>query len=115
MESKVNWKYFFAKRFTSFRFAWGAFSLFFSIATFAIVLTDRFQFIDIEWALIVCLAMFLVSSIVLDLTGFRQSINQSESQSNPQMMELCKDVKEIKKEIGLNEKKKVLWADVAIK
>lgn len=70
--------------------------MFLSIATFAIVLTDRLGWLKLDDAIGLCLACFAIAALVLDFTGLRQAVNQSESQSNPQMMDLCMDVKEIK-------------------
>lgn len=96
IREKGDWKRFLSRRFTSFRFAWGFFSLFLSVATFSIVLTDRLPWLDFYSAVIGCLAVFFIASLFFDTTGLRQAVNQSESNSNPQMMDLCKDVKDIK-------------------
>jgi len=92
----MDWKNFFARRFTSFRFTWSVFSLFFSFATFLIVFTDRFKGFSIELVFVIGVIGFFIASIFFDRWGIRQAINQSESLSSPIAYEVYKDVKEIK-------------------
>lgn len=87
---------FFSKRFTSIRFSWSFFSLFMSIGTFSLVLTDRLPNVKFIDAIILCGIALVVFSLIVDFTGVRQNINKSESMSNPKMIELMQDVKEIK-------------------
>jgi len=90
-------KDFIARRFTSFRFSWSFFSLFLSVFTFSIVLVDRYPFLNLELIIPSVLMGFVLFSVILDKSGFRQSTNYSESEKNPMMVELCNNVKEIKK------------------
>lgn len=96
-----TWKNFFSRRFTSLRFSWGFFSLFMSVGTFSIVLSDRITTISLPIAFIASTVMLIVLSLFLDKTGIRQNVNGTESNSNPRMMELMQDVKEIKNKMGL--------------
>lgn len=96
----ANWLIdFFSRRFTSFRFSWGFFSLFFSIGTFGIVLTDRFKGIGLLEALVFSMILFTITSIIMDITGIRGAINYSESNSNPRTVQMLKDLTEIRKEL----------------
>ena len=79
-------KDFVARRFTSFRFSWGFFSLFLSVLTFGIVLTDRFPIVQIELIIPLIFSLFVVFSFFMDKSGFRQSTNYSESEKNPMMV-----------------------------
>jgi len=87
---------FFARRYTSFRFSWGFFSLFINIFTFSIVLTTKFPQYDAITVVILTGVCFVLFAVLLDMSGLRQRINVSESNSNPLMMELVHGVREIK-------------------
>lgn len=88
-------KSFLSDRFTSFRFAWGFVSLFVSVGTFCIVLTDKFPHLNLVVTISGVLLFLLVFSFVLDLTKIRHEINFSESNTNPLSLEtnkLCKEI-----------------------
>ena len=70
-----------------------------SLGTFAIVLTDRIQIISLPVAFIGGCFGLLILSILFDKTGIRQMVNASESVSNPKMIELMTDVKDIKRQL----------------
>lgn len=91
-----KWISFFSRRFTSFRFSWSFFSLFMSIGTFSIVLSDRLTWISIPTAVIGSCLILIILSVFLDKSGIRQIIYGTESNYNPKMMELMQDVKDIK-------------------
>ena len=93
--NRKNLTTFLANRYTGFRFSWGMYSLFFSIGTFCLVLTDRFPQISFVEITIMIFLVFALSSVVFDKLKIRQKINESESKNNPVALSTNDSVKEI--------------------